>query len=582
MAAGVHVGGLRGGGLVPDPRRNRCVLLIGGFAVAMGSAGCSAPSPPLEDGATPPSDAGVDSTTQDSSSSPDGLVVPLAAEIEPGVWRELVALAAPAPQPNPATGAPTPAELNRIRFLRYRRAAEPTPVRAIALCLPGMPAGAMAFDQLARRLVHLSDGSIEVWAVDRRANLLEDLTGMQAAERAGDPDLAWRYYTEGQAIAGQRYAGGPGDVSFMSEWGIGVATEDLRVVLGLIPESERQGHVVLVGHSFGASLAQAFAAWDLDGAPAAAQIAGLVLLDGGLHLDYPIDQQGYEEGPDGLSALREGSPYLEYFGFGAEFFMVTEIVGMTAHLTPERVFRNTLTDRMATLLFLRKPPPLTAAAMVGFAIDESSSPMLGMRARCGAPDGPVEPFISPLTGEQRFRPADSRRTYGWLDHDEVTPQEKTSIAVLGRVAYEGPTNRVEWYMPARLPLDARALSLLDVSGPQDWRWAYGLRASRNAAMDAPVLAVLAGQGLVRSGAALAGYRQRIAEEVGAGRPRAGATRDPSAPFAESGFVQLLLADHAHDDVVHAVGPSGDAEVYAPLLQWILSNAQAETITIPAR
>jgi hypothetical protein len=194
----------------------------------------------------------------------------------------------------------------------------------------------------------------------------------------------------------------------------------------------------------------------------------------------------------------------------------------------------------------------------------------------------VEAFTSPLTGEQRFRPTDAQRTYGWRDYDEVTPPEKTSIAVLARVAHEGPTNRVEWYMPARLPLDAGAISRLDVSGPQDWRWAHGLRASRNAQMDAPVLAVLAGRGLVPHGVALAPYRGAIARAVGPGRPRAGAVRDPLAPSATSGFFELVLADHAHDVVVHAVGPAGDAEVYQPLLQWVLSNVAAETITVPAR
>ena len=495
------------------------------------------------------------------------------------VHRELVSIAAPSPPANPTSKQATPAAYNRARFLRYRAAVEPGAVQAIVVCVPGVPAGAMAYDELARRLVRLSGGRVEVWAIDRRANLLEDLTGMQAAEQARDPDLAWRYYDDNQAINGRTYQGLPTNVSYMSEWGMATAVADLRAVLALVPAADRRRAVVLVGHSFGAAMAQAFAAWDLGGGRAAAdELAGLVLMDGGLQIYKPPSEQAYlkkgNELTRGLEQLRAGSGvFMDYYGFGVEAFLTVEITAHRAWLDPDKLVTDNHVKRFATLIFLNEPPPMTATALVGFAIDDASSPLRGMRARCGAPDGPVESFTSPLTKEQRIRPADSKRTYGWLDFDQVTPPELTSVRTLARVAHEGPTNRLEWFFPSRLLLDTAAVSKLNFDD-QGWQARYGLRATRAAAVDAPVLTVMAGQGLARTPSKHHWFRDLLATRVGAARPRAGAARSDNA-MDRGGFAELTLAQYAHDDLIHASSPGAEAELYRPLLDWVLSNTTGE-------
>jgi pimeloyl-ACP methyl ester carboxylesterase len=493
-----------------------------------------------------------------------------------GVQRELVTLDAPAPPPNPVRSLATPAELDKARFLRYRLAGGESALQAVVVCMPGMPAGAMAFDELARRLVTLADGAVEVWAVDRRANLLEDLTGMQAAEQAADPDLAWDYYDRGKLIEGKRFSGPPDRNEFMSEWGLATAVADLRVILDQVPRERQRTNLVLLGHSFGAAVVQAYAAWEVQGKAAGEDLAGLVLVDGGVHMYSPLSEARYLRGgtsvAPGLEELRQGKGlYLSYYGFGLEAFLTVELTAMSAWLTPRKEIRNRHTDRFATLLFLEQPPRMTAAAMVGFTIDDASSPLPGMRASCGAPDGPVEPFKHPLTGETRHRPksGNAGRLYDWRDFDQVTPREKTSVQVLARVAHEGPSNRLEWYLPSRLALDINAVRSLSV-GPDDWQRRYGLRAGRNDRMDAPVLALLAGLGLVKSAAPLDAYRGSLAPRVGPGRPRAGAGRDESA-----GFKALLLEGYAHDDLVHASAPEAETELYRPLLSWILANTAGE-------
>jgi pimeloyl-ACP methyl ester carboxylesterase len=502
--------------------------------------------------------------------------MPPTATTPSGVQRELVTLDAPAPPENPVKHLATPAELDRARFLRYRLAGGASALQAVVVCMPGMPAGAMAFDELARRLVTLADGAVEVWAVDRRANLLEDLTGMQAAEQAGDPDLAWDYYDHGRLVEGRRFSGPPDRNEYMSEWGLATAVADLRAILDRVPRERQRTNLVLLGHSFGAAVVQAYAAWDLEGRAAGESLAGLVLLDGGVHMYAPISEAAYLRGgtstAPGLEELRQGKGlYLSYYGFGLEAFLTVEITAMSAWLTPRREIRNTHTDRFATLLFLEQPPRLTAAAMVGFTIDDASSPLPGMRASCGGPDGPVEPFTHPLTGETRQRPprASAGRLYDWRDFDQVTPREKTSVRVLARVAHEGPSNRLEWYLPSRLALDVNAARSLSLR-PDDWQWRHGLRAGRNDRVDAPVLALLAGRGLVTSAALLEGYRRSLAPRVGDGRPRAGAGRDDG-----DGFKALLLEDYAHDDLVHATAPEAETELYRPLLGWILANTSGE-------
>ncbi len=497
---------------------------------------------------------------------------------ELSVRRDLVVIDAPAPQPNPVSKRATPAKLNKVRILRYHATPEPDRVRAVVICVPGVPAGAMAYDELARRLVLLSGGEVEVWALDRRANLLEDLTGVQAAERANDPDLAWRYYDGDQAIDGKKYQGLPTGTDYMSEWGLATAVADLRAVIHRVASGDRKRGVVLVGHSFGASLVQAYSTWDVAGRPASDEVAGLVLMDGGLQIYKKLSEQRYlTKGSDvamSLEKLRaDKGVFMDYFGFGVEAFLTVEITAMRAYLTPRAVTKDKHVDRLATVLFLKSPPPMTAAAAVGFTVDDASSPLRGMRASCGAPKGPVETYKSPLTGEERVRPADSKVTYDWLDADQVSPPELTSIRTLSRVSFEGPTNRLEWFFPARLLLDCAAVSPLTHT-EKDWQWGYGLRTTRASAMDAPVLTVMAGKGLVPKPASHHWYRDLVTPAVGQGRPRAGATRATSS-LGSGGFSELVLPRYAHDDLIHATAPSAEADLYRRLLQWILSNVSGE-------
>src|SRR3990172_12416898 len=76
------------------------------------------------------------------------------------------------------------ANLNRVHYERtWLRDAGPP--RAILILVPGFLGGAATFQPLARQLVAATRGSVEVWAVDRRPNQLEDRRGGRLAPPGG-------------------------------------------------------------------------------------------------------------------------------------------------------------------------------------------------------------------------------------------------------------------------------------------------------------------------------------------------------------------------------------------------------------
>lgn len=240
-----------------------------------------------------------------------------------------------------------------IRFTRYRPETVGTPkeVQAILVLIPGYMGGANSFDYLGRQLVSMAEadpavGSLEVWAVDRRTNCLEDLSGMNAAEAAGDPGMAVDYYYHGMEVAGHTFQGflGEQDVPFLSEFGLKLLMEDVQTILTtMIPsEADRKATVFIGGHSAGGGYASYFAGWDFDGNPATEEdagysnCAGLIGLDGrvGSRSGTPIEEAQYVQR---LADIRSGAaPRLNLLmGVTPEALALFEIIGMYAHLFPD-------------------------------------------------------------------------------------------------------------------------------------------------------------------------------------------------------------------------------------------------------
>jgi pimeloyl-ACP methyl ester carboxylesterase len=484
--------------------------------------------------------------------------------IEPGVVREAVRIAVPAPPPNAMMGRapiPTPSELNLVQVLQYRAEGMIAgQARAIIVAMPGFLGGAGSFDGLARALVKRSarEGHpVEVWAIDRRSNLLEDLRGMDAAEAMNDPELARAYYiSRSITVNGQRFEGylqpSATSLAYMSEWGLPSLVDDLRAVI------ERAGmgrdRVVLLGHSLGASIVEAYAAWSFaDGTRGYDTIAGLVLVDGVASGSSVTETQYYMGGasaPGGLGAsqgvtmLRAGGPY--YFALpllGVQAVVLAEIVARRALVAPEAVVTDARRDELfRTLLGLDRVPPMTNAAAFGFAFDGDSCALSFAAMNVGAPIGPTRRAMS-LLGPMITVPSDPTMTYRWTDAPMSAPPEHTPMrtAALGWAA--SPSNFGEWYFPARLPLDVSALGDMRIANGS-FAHREGIRAQLGGQVDVPVLAI--GTGLVPDRARFDAMVPRLAPTVGTGRPNAGATRTD-----ERGFRVLMIPAQTHIDPIMA-------------------------------
>ncbi len=510
-------------------------------ATSLALVACDPPAAPID------ASVGPDAITIDDAPEIDAFVpvmdwpaseVPASIEIEPGIVRELITMEGFDAPPNPTTSSDTPAELDRARFVRYR-ASTATEPRAVVIAMPGIFGGAGSFEPLARSLVRRSIAGaapIEVWAIDRRSNGLEDLRGLDAAEAESNADIARGYYFGRDTVGGEAFGGfvAQDGVAYMSEWGLTTHFGDLRAMIERVPEAARRGHVFLLGHSLGASMTETFGAWVFeDGVRGSDLLAGLVLVDGAAG-DAPITETEYTEGGGsgfmpitGLTAIRDETRYIALPILGVSVYAQAEIVAMAAVLSPDEV-RTGDRDRdrvLRTLLSVSGTlPPMTNEAAFGFGFDDASNGLSFAAVSMGQPVGPVEPYES-LFGSTLERPSDRTVTYTWIDAPDTSPAEWTPLANLADAWVSGRTNFAEWYFPARLSLDLGACGGLAIEDGA-WQDMQALGCTSGDLMDAPVLAIAAG---LRDVASYESSRLRGAP-IGAGRPNAGAARDDDLAY----------------------------------------------------
>ncbi len=206
------------------------------------------------------------------------------------------------PAPLPAEWG-APAECNEIHFLRFRlrdgstldpannAQVNASTTDAMMVMLPGVLEGANGFEYLARQFIYQAkvndQKNYEVWAVERRNNRLEDLTGINYVEDqlskgqiTGDEavEIYIDYYYKGQSLNGKTFAGWYTNqqLPFLAEFGLKLDTEDVfKVIQTLVPDpAVRRNKVFVGGHSMGGPMTAYFVGWDLDGNPATTDDAG--------------------------------------------------------------------------------------------------------------------------------------------------------------------------------------------------------------------------------------------------------------------------------------------------------------------
>jgi len=273
----------------------------------------------------------------------------------------------PAPRDN---GEP-PAVADDIHFLRFRLRAsslDPADADAVLVLMPGFICGANAFEYLGRQMVYMAkvkrNTNLEVWATERRSNTLEDQVGLDAAEAAGDVNIALDYYFHGVPVNGRTFEGfiKSENAPYLSEFGLRLLMDDIyKVITTKIPDPEtRRRKVFLGGHSLGGILTGFFAGWDFDGDPATTGDAGYRNIAGCVALDsfilatadalaptreslYKItgdprtkatDEESYVQT---LEGLRDGSVprILPIPAITPDAMLMLELLGMKANWAPE-------------------------------------------------------------------------------------------------------------------------------------------------------------------------------------------------------------------------------------------------------
>ncbi|NND68693.1 MAG: alpha/beta fold hydrolase, partial [Halioglobus sp.] len=174
--------------------------------------------------------------------------------------------------------------LNRAIYTRYfltrRENHQPD---AILVLVPGFEGGASNFYVLAENLLRRARDNanlvLEVWAVDRRANHLEDTVGLDIAEDLNEPlvGLDFLFGEELGLDLSPALVEGPNrraefyntstDTAFMAQWTTLVHSQDIDAVVEHARQTARAGNVFLGGHSAGTGYTARYAATDfnLDG-----------------------------------------------------------------------------------------------------------------------------------------------------------------------------------------------------------------------------------------------------------------------------------------------------------------------------
>ena len=356
-------------------------------------------------------------------------------------------------------------DLNRVTYLRTA-IPKPSgaPPRAILILVPGFLGGAATFAPLARQLVLAFNGNLEVWAIDRRPNQLEDERGalhaLAGAAAASTPAERFQALEEGtrfyfaetptldinqNGVVDPQFElpdanGVPrpwvhlsqDDMRFAAYWGIDTYMRDWKILVDRARSIVGpEGLVLFGGHSMGTSWASAFAAYDFDPDPAHvvsghSLIDGLLLLEGGglgagtspppTHDQYlaQVASLASQGGPDVTLSDFQGID-VPSLGATAE---ISGIAGVYDPDAPALSQRTPLFGNGLLSIFFRAPA--TNRSIVGLFIDDDFEPVSAFRASVGFSSNGPNIFISGLFGGPPFYTADPNSSVvrTWQDFDD--------------------------------------------------------------------------------------------------------------------------------------------------------------------
>jgi pimeloyl-ACP methyl ester carboxylesterase len=410
----------------------------------------------------------------------------------------------------------TPAKYDRVGVIKVG----PRKATNVLVLNPGTSASASYFVPVARDIVKRAPGW-QVWAVERRENLLEDHSMFNRAKAGtATPEQVFDYYLRwitDPSITDHFQMIPTDDVAFARQWGMRTEIEDLRRV---VKAAKRLGgRVALGGHSLGGSITTAYATWDFKGKPGASDLHGLVYIDGGSS-PTPVT---VEQANQSLQTLASGTPWLTFGGIPAPLTGLFNTSGALSVLVAPN--DASLGWSWPALPANLKPPvEPTNEAQYGYALDTATSPsgLVAAQAHLG-------------------RLADSGSPRRWVRAGELTPIRRyaTMFSGWGLKSLDGTA----WYHPQRLTIDSGAVAAGNANPAQDVLnvrathgrdlprrlWIYAFAGSLGAQRVLDAATILADQ---------SGIPKRHVKLVD--RRRTYSHNDPSSASPKNAFVDKLI------------------------------------------
>jgi pimeloyl-ACP methyl ester carboxylesterase len=334
----------------------------------------------------------------------------------------------------------TPAKYDKVGALKVG----PKKARNVLILNPGTSASASYFVPVAKDIVTRLKGW-QVWAVERRENLLEDHSVFnKAKERKATPQQVFDYYLgyiNNPSIT-KHFQSIPTDqVAFARDWGMHVEIEDIHRVVKAA--KKLGGRVAMGGHSLGGSITTAYATWDFNGKSGASDLWGLVYIDGGSS-PAPVTPEAAQAS---LQTLSTSTPWLTFGGIPAPLAGLFNTSGALSVLTAP----NDPSIGWAWSLLpsnLKPPVEPTNEGQYGYALDSETSPsgLIAAQAHLG-------------------RLAASGTPRRWERAGELTPIKRYAVMFSGwgLKSLDGTA----WYHPQRLTIDSGAVAAGNKNPAQD-------------------------------------------------------------------------------------------------------------------
>jgi pimeloyl-ACP methyl ester carboxylesterase len=333
----------------------------------------------------------------------------------------------------------TPAKYDKVGILKIGS----PKARNVLVLNPGTSASAAYFAPLAKSIVAKAK-NWQVWAVERRENLLEDQSMFDRAKaKTATPQQVFDYYLgwiNNSSITSHVRLIPDSEVGYARQWGMNTEIQDLRRVV--LRAQKLGGKVVVGGHSLGGTITSAYATWDFGGKPGARGLAGLVFIDGA---SSPTPMTA-SDAQQRLTDLDNGSPWLSFGGIAAPFTGLFNTSGsLSVLLDPD----SPSLGQASGLLPANIVPsiPVTNIGQYGYALDTETSP-----PNLAAAQGHLGHLAA--SGDPR----------GWDDAGELTPIRRFAqmFSGWGLKGLDGTA----WYHPLRLTIDAGAVAAGNVNPAQ--------------------------------------------------------------------------------------------------------------------